>query len=443
MSRSAASGPAHLFRGSEQDWDRIAVAAIVLGASLRILWILVIHPPVNYLYSDMRVYVLRALQLGSGAPLTPDDAFFPPGTQMLLSVPLGLFGVEVGLWVAATLWCVLSVATIYMSWRLTRNLLTSAAAALTALLCAIWPLFISYGGYFTSETPALAFLVAALWAGTAAQRSAGRWASTLAVLSGVLGGAASAIRPQLLINITVLVAIIIFTSRRAVALVSCMLIGLAAVLGLVVIHNSLASNQLTGLARNGGLNFWFGHCKARSVTILDAENKKVAEVRHPVPSEAGRSGDYIVRNQALSDDDFFVGLGRECIEQDGLGHVLRLGRNVFDMTASTTPWPQSQTGGWPRGVVQASNVVYSVLLVFIVIGSIDLIRRRKREGKGGGEVFMVLNLVCIVMVAILVLGDPRVRTVYDVFGFALLGALLADRLHLDEPSQADAGGIDP
>lgn len=441
-SSSSVSDRMDRFRRREGDWDRIAVRAIVLGAGLRILWILVIHPPVNYLYSDMLAYVVRAVRLGSGAPLTPDDAFFPPGTHMLLSIPLGLFGNEAGLWVAAVLWCLLSTATVYMSWRLTRELLTPAAAALTAVLCAGWPLFITYGGYFTSETPALAFLIAALWAGVAATRREGGTAATLALLSGVLGGAATAVRPQLLINIVLVLVIVFFASRRKLAPVSCLVAGLVAVLALVVVHNSIATNQLTGLATNGGLNFWFGHCEARQITTLNAKNEKTAEVRHPVPGQAGRPGDYVVSNHDVRDEGFFLELGWKCIAQDGPKHLLRLGRNVLDMTATTMPWPQNESEGWPRDVVQAANVIYSVLLPWIVIESMSLSSRRRKEGKRGGEAFLLLNLACVAVVAILVIGDPRVRSTYDVFGFALLSALLADRFHLDESAESTPREVD-
>ena len=435
-SPSAVSERAARLRRPEQDWDRAAVWAITLGAALRVLWVLVVHPPTRYISSDMAAYVAHGAQLASGAPLTPDDAFFPPGTHMLLSLPLGLFGLAGGLWVAAVLWCALSTVTVYMAWRLTRGLLTPAAAAVTTVLCAVWPLFITDGGYFTSETPALAFLIASLWTGTAATRHEGRAALGLTVLSGVLGGAASATRPQLLINIVILAAVVFLASRRRIAAAASLAAGLAAVLALVIVHNSIASGQLTGLATNGGVNFWFGHCNARSVTILDANNQKAFQIQHPVPAEAGRPGDFVVRNHAVWDEDYFVGLGWECIAEDGLGHVLRLGRNVLDMTATTVPWPQTTESGWSRSLVEATNVLYSVALAWIVIESVSLARRRRHEGNGRGELFILLNLACVAVVAVLVLGDPRVRTVYDVFGFALLGALLADRFHLDGSTPA-------
>jgi 4-amino-4-deoxy-L-arabinose transferase-like glycosyltransferase len=414
---------------AERHWDRLAVAAIVLGAVARIVWTAFLHPPVDYVYSDMEGYVLRAQHLASGAPLTASDAFYPPGTQILLAIPLALFGPAAGPWVSAAVWCALSIATVFLSWRLARALLTPAAAALTAVLCAAWPLFITYGGYFTSETPALAFLVAALWAGVAATRRDGWAGLVLALSAGLLGGVATAVRPQLLVNMLILAVVVSIASRRRVAPVLGYLAGLLLVLALVVGHNSLATHRPTGLAMNGGLNFWFGHCEARHVTTFNEAGEQTADFTHPVPQLTGRGDDYVFRGREAWDEGFFLGLGRECIEQDGVRHLLRLGRNVLDMTATTMPWPQNESEGWSRDLVQVANVLYSVLLPWIVIEALFLLYRRRTAG----EAFLLVNLACVVVVAVLLLGDPRVRTLYDVFGFALLAALLADRFRLDRP----------
>ncbi|WP_285596564.1 glycosyltransferase family 39 protein [Actinomycetospora sp. NBRC 106378] len=392
----------------------------------------------RFVYSDMLGYVERAARLASGAPLAPIDAFFPPGTHLLLSIPIALCGLVTGLWVATLLWCLLSIATVYVSWRLARILLTPAAAALTAAFCAVWPLFITYGGYFTSETPALAFLVTALWAGVEATRRDGRAALVLALAGGILGGAAAATRPQLLINALILLTVALFSRKASAASAAGLASGLLLVLALVVALNSAASGHLVGLARNGGVNFWLGHCDVKTVNTVNADNVLTYSITHPVASQLGRTGVIVVKNHDVWDEGLFVGLGLRCIEEDGVGHIARLGQNILDMTATTTPWPQSAADGWPRTVVQAANLAYAVLLPFILVGSLLLLVRRRREGWNSGEAFFLVNLVCVVVVAVLAIGDPRVRTVYDVFGFALLGALLADRLHLDRLPDEEA-----
>ncbi len=70
------------------DWDRIALWAVIAGAVIRVAWVLALHPPVDHVYSDMGGYVDRAVKLASGRPLDRSDAFYPPGTHILLAIPL-------------------------------------------------------------------------------------------------------------------------------------------------------------------------------------------------------------------------------------------------------------------------------------------------------------------------------------------------------------------
>jgi 4-amino-4-deoxy-L-arabinose transferase-like glycosyltransferase len=425
----------------ELRWDTIAVAAIAVGAALRIFWVVLLHNPVDHVFSDMRGYVVRAEHFASGEPLRPMDALYPPGTQVLLGIPLRVFGLHAGLWVAAMLWCALSIAVVWMSWRLTKEVLTPAAASLTTVMCALWPLFITYGGFFTSETPALAFLLAALWFGVLATRSDGRTALFLALASGLMAGVAAAIRPQVLLNMLVMAILICVAFRKKIAPLATFGASLLCVLTLVVMHNSVAADRPTGLATNGGLNFWFGHCDARQVITLDDSGEQTAWFTLTVPNSLGRGGDYVFRGVDVWDERFFFGLGFDCIKREKAGHVFRLARNALDMTATTVPFPQSEEPGWARVVVQVTNVAYAVLLPWFVIESLFLIRRRRKAGQLTGEAFMLMNFACAAVVAVVFVGDPRIRSVYDVFGLALLAAVLADRLHLDGPDDANGGAV--
>jgi 4-amino-4-deoxy-L-arabinose transferase-like glycosyltransferase len=427
-------------RTSERSWDGVAVNAVIAGAAARIMWTFVVHPPSEFVYSDMRGYVTRAERLASGEPLGPVDAFFPPGTHALLAVPIKVFGDgTAGLWAAAVLWCALSISTVWMAWRMARELLTPAAAAITAVLCAASPLFISFGGYFTSETPSLAFLVAAVWSGVMARRRAGRAAIAAALLTGTLGGIALTIRPQLIVNVVLLAIVMVLGGRTArLRSMASYGAGVVAIVALAIALNSSATGRLTGLSTNGGMNFWFGHCNARQVQTVDAHGDQTGRWTHAVPNLAGRGQDFVFENVDTWDEDFFYDLGWKCIEDDGLAHVRRLARNVVDMTATTMPWPQADDTGWQRELPRAFNFAYSLLLPWVVIESLILAVRRWRAGRSYGEAFMLANLLCVVLLALVVVGDPRVRTVYDVFGFALIGALLADRFRLDTPPTDDS-----
>jgi 4-amino-4-deoxy-L-arabinose transferase-like glycosyltransferase len=413
-------------------WDRIALACVLAGAIVRIVWGLVIHPPLDYLYSDMGAYVERAQRLATGAGLQRSDAFFPPGTHVVLAAPMTLLGTErAGLWGAAVLWCAFSAAIPFFAWRLTRLLLTPAAAALTALLCAFWPLYITYGGYFTSETPSLAFLLASLWAGYRAVQLSGREAGWLGLAAGLLGGVAVANRPQLILNLAVLVVPLLFRLRRQALALTGIVVGSALILGGTALHNSVAAGKSTGLSENAGLNFWIGHCDVHDVTTVDPARNITFQFGNPVWAQLERGGTYYFEGYLVWDQALFYEMGLQCIERDGLGHVRVLARNVLNMSATTVPWPQVNEAS-QRDVVRLSNLAYCLLLPLIVIDSIFVLLRRPASDRSSGEVVMLLQLACALVVAIVFFGDPRVRSSYDVFGLALLAARITDRFGLEE-----------
>ena len=407
-------------------WDRIALASILTGAVVRIVWGLVIHPPLRYLYSDMGAYVERAQRLVAGTGLLRYDAFWPPGTHILLAAPMTLFGKgQAGLWAGAVLWCALSAVIPYFAWRLARLLLTPAAAALTALLCAFWPLYITYGGFFTSETPSLAFLLAALWAGYGATRLSGRRAGWLGLAAGLLGGIAIANRPQLILNLAVLSVPLLFRFRRQALALTGIVAGTAVILAGIVLHNSVAAGKPTGLSENAGLNFWIGHCNVHDVSTFDPARNLRFGFTNPVWMQLGRGQSYYFEGRVVWDQGFFYRLGLQCIERDGLGHVRILARSVLDMTATTVPFPQF-TEDAQRGVVRVSNLAYSLVLPFVVFYSAFVIVRRRASGLSSGEAVMLFQLACVLVVALVFFGDPRVRSTYDVFGLTLLAACIVD-----------------
>jgi 4-amino-4-deoxy-L-arabinose transferase-like glycosyltransferase len=424
-------------------WDRFALISVLVGAVARIVWGLIVHSPVDYRYSDMNGYVERAQRLASGIGLWRGDAFWPPGTHILLAAPMTLFGTGgPGMWAGAVLWCAFSISIPFFAWRLARLLLTPPAAALTALFCALWPLYITYGGYFTSETPSLALLLASLWAGYGAIRLSGRRAVWLGLAAGVLGGVAAANRPQLVLNLAVLVVPLLFHLRRQAMAFVGIVAGIALILGGVVLHNSVAADKLTGLSENAGVNFWMGHCDVHDVKTVDPATNLFFGFGNPVWAQTGRGGSYYFEGRLAWDQGFFYKLGLRCIERDGLGHVRILARSVVDMTATTIPWPQVDgTRGvvGTRDVVRVSNLAYSLLLPLVVIYSIFMILRQRGSGELSGEAVMLLQLACVLVVAVVFFGDPRLRSSYDVFGLALLAACIADLFRLEDPKGKRAG----
>ena len=422
----------------EWDWAAVARVSIIVGAAIRAVWVLVLHSPLDNIYSDSKTYVDTAMHLAQLAQPERFDAFYPPGTRVLLAIPLALIGPDRdGLTAGAVLWMVLSALTPYFMWRYLRLLLPPPAAALGAALCALWPLHIAYAGFFTSETPGLAFLVLSLWL---AERSVRFFSTRDGLLGGLAGGMAAAIRPAFALNIVLAAFPLVRRVRVRVAPLIALAAGSALVLALVVAHEALIVGRVVGVSENSGVTFYLGHCNIRRVTTGTPETL-MYQFQTPVATQLDRGSNAVFPDHQIWDQEFFYAQGMSCIAADGLAHARVIVRNIYDMGLSTIPWPPSNDEGLKQ-VVSFANVGYALLLPFIVVGTIRKIRRLWPLGAGRGELMLLGQLSLALATAIVYFGDPRFRVPFDVFGLALAASLVADRIApapLGESTPADPG----
>jgi dolichyl-phosphate-mannose-protein mannosyltransferase len=422
----------------EWNWDAVARAFIILGAAIRAVWVLVLHSPLDHIYSDTKTYVDTAMHLAQLAQPERFDAFYPPGTRVLLAIPLALIGPDRdGLNAGAVLWTALSALTPYFMWRYLRLNLPPAAAALGAALCALWPLHIAYAGFFLSETPGLAFLVLSLWL---AERSVRLLSTRDGLLAGLAGGIATAIRPAFALNVLLAAYPLVRRVRVRVTPLLALGAGLGFVFALVLAHEAVIVGRVVGVSENSGLTFYLGHCGIRRVTTGVPETLTY-QFQTPVATQLDRGANVTFPDHQIWDQEFFYAQGMSCIASDGLGHARVIVRNIYDMGLSTIPWPPSNDEGLKQ-VVSVANVGYVLLLPFIVVGTIRKIRRLWPLGLGRGELMLLGQLSLALVTAIVYFGDPRFRIPFDVFGLALAGSLIADRIApapLGESARADPG----
>ena len=431
----------------EWDWDRFARVSIVLGAASRAAWILVLHSPVDHIYSDSKTYVDTAMHLAKLATPERFDAFYPPGTRVVLAIPLALIGADRdGLSGAAVVWTALSALTPYVMWRYLRLLLPLPAAALGAAFCAFWPLHIAYAGFFTSETPGLAFLVVSLWL---AERSARLLSTRDGLLAGLAGGIAAAIRPAFALNLVLAALPLMRRVRIRVGPLAALAAGSVIVLALVLAHEAAIAGRIVGLSENSGLTFYLGHCDIRRVTTGTPETLTY-QFESPVATQLGRGKNASFPGHQIWDQQFFYAQGLGCIAADGLGHARVILRNIYDLGLTTIPWPPSNDEG-VKQVTAFANVGYVLVLPFIVFGTIRKIRRSWPLGGGRSELMLLGQLSLALATGIVYLGDPRYRVPFDVFGLALAASLVADRVApVARTAAVDAGvpadamrGLDP
>jgi Dolichyl-phosphate-mannose-protein mannosyltransferase len=406
------------------DWDVVARFSIIVGAAIRAAWVLVLHSPLDHVYSDAKTYVDTAMHLAQLAQPERFDAFYPPGTRVLLAIPLVLIGPDRdGLTAGAVLWTALSALTPYFMWRYLRLLLPPAAAALGAALCALWPLHIAYAGFFTSETPGLAFLVISLWL---AERTVRLLSTREGLLAGLAGGVAAAIRPAFALNLILAAVPLARRVRIRTAPLVALAAGSAVVLALVLAHEALVVGHVVGVSENSGVTFFLGHCDVRRVTAGRPETLTYT-FQTPVATQLDRGNNVTFPDHQIWDQEFFYAQGMSCIAADGLAHSRVILRNIYDMGLSTIPWPPSNDEGLKQ-VVAFTNVGYVLLLPFIVVGSVRKVRRLWPIGAGRGELMLLGQLALALVTAVVYFGDPRFRTPFDVFGLALAASLVADRI---------------
>jgi 4-amino-4-deoxy-L-arabinose transferase-like glycosyltransferase len=413
---------------NERRWHRIAIAALVAGAVLRVLFGLILHPPLDYVYSDMQGYVTRATRLVDGSTLNRFDTFFPPGTHMILALPLKLLGTgRGGLWAASVLWTAISCSVPLLAWRFATRVMSTKAAAITAILVSLWPLYIAYGGFFMSEIPSVASLLLTLWLAFRARGSEGRRAAIFAVAAGLSAGVALAIRPQLVLNVAVAAWTLLsgrWSRRVAVAALAGTVVPLVAVIAL----NASAADGFVGLSENGGLNFFQGHCPVRSVRT-SRPGIGVLEFGSPVVAQQNRGRAYTFDDHMAWEQSFFVHRGLDCARADGIGHVAVLARNVADLGITSVPWPPSVEPGLRR-FVKPANLIFSWALPSLIVFGFVAMRSRRVVGRPG---LLVAHLLCVFPTAMVFYGDPRFRVPYDVFGLGLFAILLATYLPRGRP----------
>lgn len=412
--------------GEEVRWDRLALLGIIVGVLARALFVFALHPPHEYVYSDMQGYVTRAMEVVRGfAPVPRDLAFYPPGTHLLLTAPFKLFGQgSAGLRWADAEWFLLSALAPVFVWRFMRELLGAAAGAIAALLCAVAPLFILYAGFFTSETPSLALLGGALWLGYRARSAPPRGALALGLAGGLLGGALVATRPQFILNLLLVVVALarpVQTRWRAAASFA---VGLLAVVGAVVVVNSNNAGHLTGVSENSGLTFYQAQCNIHRVSTGRPPGFGYV-FENPVAFSLRRGHDARFPNHIGWDSGFFFGQGIDCVGNNGLGHVAILVRDVLDLTATSVPWPPMDEIALSR-IADIANVLYSAALLALLV-LVPLARRRWQvdERTRWGVNVLLAQLAMVVPVALVFGSEPRYRLPYDIFGLALAGWLIA------------------
>lgn len=423
---------------------RFLLVLVGLALLTRLVWVLWVHPPWDYVYSDMGKYVERAQDLAEhGFRIDRTLAWQAYGTHHLLAIPLWIFGGD-ALWAGALMWGLMGASAVPAGYLLSCRVSTRPwMPKVVGVALLLWHPSLSNSGYFLSEAPFLCFM---LWStyGLVVVLQDGRHA----LATGVVSAVAFAVRPQsalffVLVLLTWLVARkrLPWVRARQLVLVA---LPLSCMLGYSSWRFHAHTGQWLGVAENANMNLTAGRCHNIVTQAFPTEGAQRASERakntndgrrvsipgyrvlagtfppdHPFALRPALKSETIRFVGYIGDADVHRAIRAECYRRTGVVEQLRYSViNMGLLWFVGHQWPeQSRNAQWFRPPVDVFKHVFQiVVLVPSLVGMIAAawwVRRRP------GLSFCTWQLVNSMVVAAIFFGDIRLRTPYDPYAIVL------------------------
>lgn len=410
--------------------ERWAIVVLVASLLVRVHWNLRVHPPRDYVYSDMNGYVGRAAQLWADMWGKREYAgFYPWGTHVLIHGLERVLGkgnlVGVGV-VFATFGAFVSMFGYLVARRVTR--FPWIAPLVGLILVFDYPL-ISLSGYFLSETPFALGLVIGTWA---LLRVVDHGRGYDAWIAGCAIAFATIMRPQILVSVALLVPLWFFGRKLWPKLSLGMLVRAAIPLALILGFSAARLHYHTDrwglISENGSFNQVFGRCHVGKIIALPDRPGRSRTVFGPPPLlQLGKRGttapdSWPQLDPAIDTHFYYYGyIGdaeihrdymRQCIEARGWGKQFEYALvNVLMLWRYNIIWPDSGKSQWAPnatkwGMIHTHTFAIPAVLAMLIV----FVPRRHPK-----LALVAIHLWAAVIVAAIYFGDVRLRTPYDPF----------------------------
>jgi 4-amino-4-deoxy-L-arabinose transferase-like glycosyltransferase len=413
---------------------RIVWTAWIAGGLLRLVYLLVLHPPMQHVYSDMGGYVARAQALLAGRPEGIADSLYPPGASWLFAA---LLRHDPNGGLAIIVQWLLALAIMAGLWLLARRLYGNTVAIVTLVATALYlPLF-HYAGLFLAENPFTALLVWA-WVLLLQAIDAPRPAATAGwgLGAGLVAGTAAAFKATILLPVALTAAIVLLwvrcqRRRGALSLAAGCALGLAIVLlPLAQRCTRLAEGHFCLVSTNTAMNALMGHAGDKGPFVWrDGVRNLTFSFMSPSASLRGHQDGVDLSFGAYDVPANLAELERRLAAEPGL--FLRTSiRNVADLFVARHFWPAAvyQRRDWSR----AFQNLYLWGVLPLALGWLAWRAPRLMRVKADSlpEWLLLAPILGLVATAFISLGELRFRIPFD--GFAIILAAqalvaLADR----------------
>ncbi len=451
---------------------RFLLLLLLLALATRLLWVLWIHPPWDYVFSDMRKYVVRAQALAeNGFEWGHRDlAWQAWGTHYLLAIPLKLFGKD-SLVAGAVMWALMGAFSVPLAYLLACRVCSShRLAKIVGVAVLVWQPSLSNTGSFLSETPFLFFqLWSTYWLIRTLQEG------KRAVGAGIVSALAFAVRPQsALFFLLVLVAWAVNVRRlRHVRWFHLVAIALPIVsmLAFSMWRFEKHTGYSPGIAENANMNLTAARCHNVVTQAFRSEHQKRRSERAQSTRDGRRVSlpGYRLVAKYLPEDSLlglrpalggptirFVGyvgdpeihreIRERCYAETGVLEQARYSLvNMSLLWFVGQQWPEKEKNRqWFLGPVEIYKYFYQVVVwIPSLIGMFWALARIRRRPSLALVGFQTLTSTAI---AGLFFGSIRLRTPYDPYAiilalevWAVVYALVRSRLAGDAtPPSADS-----
>lgn len=414
---------------------RLVLGVTIAALAVRLVWNLKVHPPSEFVFSDMAGYVARADRLlDHPTRKFADEAFFPFGAHYLLAAVKLVFG-KANHTATAVYQAIIGAFTVgFMTataGRLAAPRLAPWVAAIVGAIGVFYYPLISYGGYYMSEAPFAFFLAASVWLSLRLAdegRPGDAWWLGLAI------GLAATCRPQILLSLP-FVGLLWLARRKELPGIRWggllrVALPLALVLGLSMARAHYHTGRASIVAQNGAVNWVFGRCHnvktggARSwfgpppLGMLFEHSKK--EPDSIIQLDPAMGLDLSVKGPLWEEHRLYA-LARKCVEKSGWRRQAQYAAtHAVMLWGYNVAWPdmgqdryRKLMKGWNVG---AAFVLFPPTFVAFVLG---FRRRHARQG------LLAIHFAALTLVGMLYFGDIRLRTPYDAIFIVLSVELCA------------------
>jgi len=425
-------------------WEHRWFLVVTLAALIvRLHWNLVVHPPGDYVYSDMRGYVGRADSIFTHPWGRKEyDAFFPYGTHFLLFVVKALFGRTNDPAIAVVYAC-MGAALVGFGYLLARRVSSRRwVAPAVGLMGVFYYPHISLGGYFLSEIPFALCLTTATWLVCRLvddSRKLDAW------WLGVVTAVGFTFRPQIILSVGLFAASWLILRKRYPKVTFSLLLRAAVPLVLVIafsVGRLYWHTERWGLiSENGRFNQVFGRCHNKAIVALPDSGGRGRTRFAPPPliqlekHSREHSRALVKLNPAIGIELTYRGyIGdkhkldrfiRKCIKKTGWkGQLEYAAVNAVLLWRYNIMWPDSGKKQW-QGIGLLWVSLHSNLFAIPALLGLVTVGFPRRAPKQG---ILALHLLALLALAVVYFGDTRIRCPYDlilivlaleVVGFAL------------------------